>query len=424
MLFLLKVTAACFLFGDVQVSKLDGVSVTGDLQSLDEDQLVLSDSDAKPVTIAIDDILKVEFGKVVTPAAQKDVLSIILNDSSSIPTKVTTSTATQVIAESTLLGEVTVPRESVQALILRQVKADWEPQWLAFLARSNKKDMLVVEKRDGSGLDFLAGVVVSVNDSNVPFLLDGSEIPVPRKRIVGVVFAKPEEPAGVSTGIAIELHDGAIVRGQDAFLEDGKLSFEASWQQFMEVDIAGVASIDFSSGRLHFLSDLEPIEEKYFGLEPPGQEWGTQFEADRSTRTGLSSLWRMSKDRFPNSGRPPLTLRGQRFRKGLCIFPSAKIEYALDGKYSSLKSLVGVDDDVALNQQEGRKPTAVELRIEADGVQVFKTLISAVDDPLPIDLKLTGVNTLSLFVDFGDGSSVCDFLDLADARLIVDTSAK
>lgn len=89
-----------------------------------------------------------------------------------------------------------------------------------------------------------------------------------------------------------------------------------------------------------------------------------------------------------------------------------------------MKALVGVDDDVAFNQQEGRKPTAVELRIEADGEQIFKTLINALDDPLPVDLKMTGVSTLSIIVDFGDGSSVCDFLDLADARLIVDTSAK
>ena len=400
------------------------MSVNGELQSLDEDQLVLTTADQPSVPIAIDDILKLQFGKVIVASTEADPLKIILNDSSEIASQTTTATASEITANSTLVGKLTVPRDAVRGLVLQTLKQDWEPQWLAFLARSNDKDMLVVEKRDGSGLDFLAGVVVAVNLEDVPFLLDGSEIPVPRKRIVGVVFAKTEQPAAAPTGIAIELHDGSVIRGRDAFLEDEKLNFEASWEQFVELKIANVASIDFSSGRLHFLSDLEPLEETYFGLEPAGQEWGTQFEADRSTRTGLSSLWRMSKDRFPNSGRPPLTLRGQRFRKGLCIFPSAKIEYALDGNYTSLQALVGVDDDVAFNQQEGRKQTAVELRIEADGEQIFKTLINALDEPLPIDLKMTGVTTLSLIVDFGDGSSVCDFLDLADARLIVDTSEK
>ena len=119
-----------------------------------------------------------------------------------------------------------------------------------------------------------------------------------------------------------------------------------------------------------------------------------------------------------------MTLRGQRYQKGLCIFPSAKIEYALDGNYSSLKAIVGVDDDVAFNQQKGAPDTVVELKVLADGEQVFRRLIAAREEQVMLDLNLSNVNTLSIVVDFGDGSSMCDYLDLADARLVVDTSQK
>lgn len=132
----------------------------------------------------------------------------------------------------------------------------------------------------------------------------------------------------------------------------------------------------------------------------------------------------MSRDRFPNWGRPPLRLRGKTFRKGVCIFPSARIEYPLDQKYTSLQATVGVDDEVAFNQLQGKSPTAVELRLEADGQEVWRQLIVATDEPVDLNLDLTGVGTLTVIVDFGDGSSTCDYLDLADARLMVDTSAE
>ena len=53
----------------------------------------------------------------------------------------------------------------------------------------------------------------------------------------------------------------------------------------------------------------------------------------------------------------------------------------------------------------------------------MKRLVEATAEPFPLELDLSGVNTLNVIVDFGDGESTCDYLDLADARLIIDTSA-
>jgi hypothetical protein len=66
----------------------------------------------------------------------------------------------------------------------------------------------------------------------------------------------------------------------------------------------------------------------------------------------------------------------------------------------------------------------VELRVEADGAEVFRKLINAPDKPFLLDLDLSDVTTLTVIVDFGDGQSTCDYLDLADAKLIVDTKQK
>ena len=342
-----------------------------------------------------------------------------------MPAGTISADATTIRLTSELLGKLEIPRANVRAVLLQALKPDWTLQWDAFVERTSEKDMLIVEKRDGLGLDFLSGVVSTVTEEAVPFLLDGNEIPVPRQRVVGVVFGNIDESAArLSSGLSMKLIDGTVLRGRQLTMDNLTFRVEAGWGGSLQIPVSNVQSIDFSSGRLHYLSDLEPINEQYLGLDPAGKEWGQLFDEDRTTRTGLSSQWRMSRDRFPNSGRPPLTLRGQRYQKGLCIFPSAKIEYALDGNYSSLKAIVGVDDDVAFNQQKGAPDTVVELKVLADGEQVFRRLIAAREEQVMLDLNLSNVNTLSIVVDFGDGSSMCDYLDLADARLVVDTSQK
>jgi hypothetical protein len=372
-------------------------------------------------------VIDVRFGNSDEPPApkQSNAQFVQLLDGSALLVSDIEATAEFVTAGSAESKSLRIPRSAVRATRLQTLEEDWEPQWAAFLQRNNNKDLLIVAKRDGSGLDFLAGVVSAVGAEEVPFLLDGDEIPVPRARVFGIVFAKQDPKASVLNGsIRLSLTDGTQLMASKLSLTGETLNVDTSWGQSLDVSMDRLAAIDFSSGRIHFLSDLEPLSEQYFGLDPPGREWGPLFEEDRATRTGMSRQWKMSRDSFPNSGRPPLTLRGKQYRKGLCIFPSARVEYALDGRYSSLQAVVGVDDEVAFNQLAGKPPSVVELRVESDGDEVFRKLVTAPEEPVELKLDLKGVTTLAIIVDFGDESSTCDYLDIANARLFVDTSAK
>jgi len=411
---------------DVRVSLLDGQTIDGALQQLNADSIVVT-VDGNDKILPVVDVIDLKFVRPDKPVAAPGIepLQLILRDGSEVPITEATASSETVSAKSAALGELKVDRPAVRAIRLQPLKDEWQPQWNAFLERSDDKDLLIVAKRDGSGLDFLAGVVSSVGAEEVPFLLDGDEIPVPRSRVFGVVFSASKEGAAKpSAGLALQLVGGSILKARSVALKDDQFEFETAWGQNLSLPAERLSGIDFSSGRLHYLSDLEPLSERYFGLDPAGKEWGPLFEEDLATRTGLSTQCLMSRDRFPNKGRPPLSLRNTVYRKGVCIFPKANIEYALDGKYSRLTAIVGVDDDVAYNQQKGQPPTSVELRIEADGEEVFRRLVKAPEEPFPLDVPLAGVTTLTVIVDFGDGESTCDYLDLADAKLIVDTSEK
>ena len=421
-----RILALTLSLVDARVSTLDGNSVEGEIVTLDAEQVVLKTSAEQSVTVPITRVIDVIFlhGGASSAESAADVLQVKLADGSEMSVSEIAASASAITAKSAVLGELKIPRQTVRSVRLQPLTDEFAAEWASYLQRDNSKDLLVVAKRDGSGLDFLSGVVSSIGEQDVPFIRDGDEIPAPRERIFGIVFAKGDQSAASDAGLALRLTEGRVVKANTATLESGKVAFEASWGQQLNVAVENVSTLDFSEGRIHYLSDLEPLSERYYGLEPVKQQAENLFSADAETRTGLSGLWRMSRDCFPNNGKPLLTLRGKTYTRGLCIFPRAQIEYALDGRYTRLHAIVGVDDEVAFNQQKGQPPTAVELRIEADGQEIFRQLIVAPDEPLPIDLKLHGVNTLSLIVDFGDGSSTCDYLDLVNARLIVDASGK
>jgi hypothetical protein len=421
-----KILALTLSLVDARVSMLDGKSVEGEVVTLDAEQVVLKTSAEQTVSVPITNVIDVTFLHAgdSSPESVADVLQIELADGSEMSVSEIAASAAAVTAKSAVFGELKIPRQIVRSVRLQPLTDEFTAEWASYLQRDNSKDLMIVAKRDGSGLDFLSGVVSSIGEDDVPFIRDGDEIPAPRKRIFGIVFAKSDQSAASDAGLALRLTGGRAVKAKDARLESGTVAFEASWGQQLDVAVENISTLDFSEGRIHYLSDLEPLLERYYGLEPVKQQTENLFSADAETRTGLSGLWRMSRDCFPNNGKPLLTLRGKEYAKGLCVFPRAQIEYALDGRYTRFNAIVGVDDEVAFNQQKGKPPTAVELRIEADGAEIFRQLIVAPDEPLPIDLKLNGVNTLSLIVDFGDDSSTCDYLDLVNARLIVDASGK
>ncbi|MEQ9408529.1 MAG: NPCBM/NEW2 domain-containing protein [Fuerstiella sp.] len=410
---------------DVRVTLLDQATVDGRLVRITADQIFVVDQAGQETSVLLAETVDIHVNgtaaQPVEPASPDQAVRLV--DGSTFSVSELSVSAESVQAKLAEVGTLQIPRTAVRAIRLQPLQDNLAAQWNAFLQRSNSRDLMIVPKRDGEGLDFLSGVVSSVGPEKVPFLLDGDEIPVPRSRVFGIVFGATEKETGLRGSTAVPLAGGSLLKAVSVGFENDQLSVESSWGQQLTVAAEKLSHIDFSGGRIHYLSDLEPLSEQYFGLDPPGREWGPLFEQDRATRTGLSRQWKMSRDSFPNSGRPPLSLRNRRFAKGLCLFPSARVEYALDGKYSALKAVVGVDDEVAYNQLKGKPTSAVELRVEADGQQVFQQLIGAQDEPLPLDLNLTGVNTLTIFVEFGDGSSTCDYLDIADARLLVDTSS-
>jgi hypothetical protein len=155
---------------------------------------------------------------------------------------------------------------------------------------------------------------------------------------------------------------------------------------------SAVAALDFSFGKLQYLSEMEPRDVKYVPF------WDLM-------------LYEYRRDRSLDG--PPITLAGKSYARGLAMHSRTQLRYRIGGEFARFQAVAGIDDTVRSLKRQ------VRLVISGDGRVLFEGEISGKDPPRPLDLDVAGVRDLSILCDFGaDMTDEADHLDLADAKLI------
>jgi alpha-galactosidase len=110
----------------------------------------------------------------------------------------------------------------------------------------------------------------------------------------------------------------------------------------------------------------------------------------------------------------PLTIGGQSFEHGVGTHAVSSLFVRLDGRPGRFSAKVGVD------ASQAGQPASVEFRVIADGKTLFRSgVMRAGDAAKTVDVDLTGVKTLLLFVgSAGDGINF-DHANWADANFVV-----
>lgn len=402
----LTLLAALLAPTDSKISMLDGQAHSGALVAVSSADVEITENGAN-VKLPIDDVMVIEFPATASITSEETQM-LFFSDGSQVHGTGISRTAKSLTAQTTLFGAVDASVDSIHAVRLQAENSAFTQQWNTFLKRDAEKDNLVVAKRDGSGLDFLAGIVSSVTATQVEFLLDGETIPVPAERVYGIVFARTKNASPAHATIQLTSSVGDMLAAKSITLEGDQFKTETAWGQTVLIPLNSVQKIDLSSGRIQFLSDLPALAERFDGVDPENSLFSGLINADQQKLLfgpqRNTTIERQSR----------LRLRGREFAKGLCIHSKTEMQWDLEKKFSAMECLVGIDDEVAFNGSH-----AVALKITGDGNVLFERLIATTDDPLPLRLSLEGVSELTVLVDFGDGSSVCDWLDIADAKLVI-----
>lgn len=269
-------------------------------------------------------------------------------------------------------------------------------QWSKIIEGDNVGDLLVV-KRD-EGIDYHRGVLHGVTGETVEFEMEGERLPVRRSKVYGLVYHHPAgrelaEPIG-----SLQDRTGSVWTLRTVALKDDQIEWTTALGVKQKRPLAAVTRLDFSHGKVVYLSDLEPDSVQwvpYFGM---GKEIPSRI------------AWcAPHKDRNLQSG--PLQIDGRRYAKGLALHSRTEMVFRLAAPYRRFVASVGIDDTA-------RPRGSVRLVIRGDDRILFDAEVAGMDPVKPVELDMTGVRRLTILADFGEDLDIGDYLDLCEARLL------
>jgi hypothetical protein len=250
--------------------------------------------------------------------------------------------------------------------------------------------------RKGDSIDYHKGVLHDVTADTVRFEVDGEVLPIKRSKVFG--FARRHGAEAKMPPPVCRITDTA---GSQWMVRSLSGAEKLQWTTPAGLSVVQAANkivqIDFSGGKIVYLSDLKP----------ESVHWTPYFGAGKP----LGAVEQFYAPRYDhNFDANPLQLAGVQYRKGLALHCRTEIVYRLPGPFGHFRAVVGIDDAV-------RPGGKARLIVRGDEKVMLDALITGVEAPRILDLDLTAVRRLTIVVDFGDNLTTGEYLLLCNARL-------
>ena len=376
-----------------QVETSDGEQFYGRLTAISAKQVAL-ETQPGPLTLPFDNVADITpLEKPAAPADKPGVWIDLVDGSLLLGLSYEVS---QDRAKIKLLDQqvIELSTKAVAGVRLIETAGELAAQWAAIAEGERTGDLIVI--RGKTALDYQAGVLGDITADKVGFKLDDEAISVKRTKVAGLLYY---HPAGkkLPRGFA-QLVDagGSRLEIAQARLAGDHLTVKTPAGFEHTISLGQIAAV---TGRVQYLSDLEP----------ESAVWSPYASAAGQPDT-LTRLFRPRRNEAVDGGE--LKIDGVSYAKGLAMYSRSELVYRLPpGQFKRLKALAGIDD-------RARPAGAVRLVIHGDDRTLLEADIAADQEPLPIDLDLTGVRRLRIVVDFGPRAEAMDLFDLCDARIL------
>ncbi len=391
---LLLLTLAAAAPPGFEVEKLGGGRLVGPIVALDADSLTVRTGDG-PVALDAQDVARLSRVETAGQAPPSDVSVELIDGSRLAATDYTIGGRTaQITAPG---GDVTeLAPGDVAAVQFQPATEQSAAEWTRILDSARQSDLLVVRK--GPSLDYHRGALGEVTSSVVEFHLDGERLPVPRTKVFGLIYYRSAGRDLPEAACWLTEADGSRWAVRSIRLEDDLLR----WTTPLGIEVsrapADVARLDFSQGKIVYLSDLEP----------ESSEWTPYFGPARELPV-LNEFFRPREDRGLDLG--PLRIDGVEYAKGLALHSRTRLVYRLPGRFRRFQAVAGIHDRV-------RPQGNVRLVIRGDDRVLWEGSVAGTEGGQEIDVDLGGVRRLEILADYGDALDVGDHLDLGKARII------
>jgi hypothetical protein len=384
------------------VTTTAGKKISGKLVGVDAQGITFSTSDAK-VPISSRDIVLVDFGNQAV-AVPKDATysEIELTDGSTFR-----------VAKFALKGKtfevehlpgragaptpvLELPMSSVFSVMKKAEDPKLRDAWKKMLGTRGKRDLYVTQQE--TGLNYIQGTVLegSADGTTVRFEQEtgGKPDDLRISRAAGLVFYQPQLAVVPPTLCrVVDVFGNSLTAASVGITPEGVAVTTVAGATVKYPSTALLARLDFASGNVAYLSDLQPQVE---APELPPEEKKLNPTAavlmDRSLSNDAIKLDNVS------------------YQKGLCVAPDTVLTFNLNADYTQFKATVGIDENGA------NATSTARLTIEADGQVLFNEVLRRKDKAKGVVLAVKGVKQVRLIVE-ADTPFNGNYVTLAEARV-------
>jgi hypothetical protein len=293
--------------------------------------------------------------------------------------------------------KIKVPIAALQYVLNDAQDQKTRDQWKETVAKKSDRDVLAI-KAEGE-INRIEGTYGDGDEKDQTIAFEvkqtGRTVHPGIGKVHGmIVVRKPDENAPETLCKVFDTGNNILAAAKISLGENGFVVTTVSGAKLeypkadakIEIGKPIVARLDFSSGKLAFLSDMDPVR------------------VVEKSNTGRIDHYRRNKGleggdiRFPPEQGQSTP---QTYVKGLAIHAYTELVYNLGGQYKKFDALLGVDESV-----EG--DSDVKVIIEGDGKELFSAEVKRGDKPTPLKLDVKEVKELRIVVrsmellDFGN----------------------
>lgn len=392
-----KTCWACFLLGligvpspiilaqDWQLTRLDGSSITAQVQSIDQGTVSLSSGSAEAL----------------------DTFRILQTDhkllgSDPTTTRITLRDAGQVFAREISIDKAVLKMETdvaqleydlfdVQCVYFKERQA--EKELAELLAEpSTESDRLLVTTSQGPRT--VSGLIEGLSEDSIQIDYQGTVRNIGLDKVVALLPAQLD--SGREAIALVTCIDRSKLLAES--LKFGDNNWEVEWGgRTTRLPADSVAQVQIRSDREINVSDLTPVR----------NEVQTQLSPVRSTAFDTNVLGQPLAVTLVLDDQPQI----RRFAKGIGTQSRSRLTFDLPAGCQQLSGWVGIDPAAAPHGD-------CVCSILVDGIQVFSQRIRGQDPAVKIDIKLEDARKLDLLVEPGEMLDLSDWVNWADLRLL------
>jgi NPCBM/NEW2 domain len=262
-----------------------------------------------------------------------------------------------------------------------------------------------------------------LSPTRLAFQWDGQEMLIKRSKIAAMAYYHAKLPKHADLVCRLETADGGRLHVASLKLEGDMLQVVTCCGLTLDLPLDTLVHVDYSPGKLAYLSDLEPI----------GCEWTPRVDLPQGLRWISAHGWpRTDKPFASDSGKseklqllwpaPPGPLHPgpaadssdgpfiRSYAKGLALRSRTEIVYRLPREMRRFHAIAGI---APATVSQGN----VDLTLYCDSSQRWHGVIDGDQPPVKIELNIEGVRELKIIVDYGENLDWGDQLHLVEARV-------